>query len=103
MEINVDASKLNYLVPTLALQTLLENAFKHNKASVDNLLKIKIYNEENILVVSNNLQPKIKVADSKGVGLNNLRKRYELLGEVLPLFSVTEKEYIAKIPLIKPE
>jgi hypothetical protein len=70
---------------------------------VDSPLRIIIYNEENILVVSNNLQPKIKGADSKGIGLNNLRKRYELLGEKLPQFSVTEKEYIAKIPLIKPE
>ncbi len=103
MEIIVDASILEYLVPPLAVQTLLENAFKHNKASVDSPLRIIIYNEENILVVSNNLQPKIKGADSKGIGLNNLRKRYELLGEKFPQFSITEKEYIAKIPLINPE
>ena len=103
MEINVDASKLNYLVPPLAVQTLLENAFKHNKATTESPLKIKIHNENDSLVVINNLQPKIKGADSKGVGLSNLKKRYELLGEKLPQFSVTEKEYIAKIPLIKPE
>lgn len=103
MEINVDASKLNYLVPPLAVQTLLENAFKHNKATVESPLKIKIFNENDWLLVVNNLQPKIKGADSKGVGLNNLNKRYELLGEELPQYSVTEKQYIAKIPLIKPE
>ncbi|MCU0344157.1 MAG: histidine kinase, partial [Ignavibacterium sp.] len=73
MDINVDASKLNYFVPPLAVQTLLENAFKHNKATTDNPLKIKIYNENDLLLVVNNLQPKIKSADSKGVGLNNLR------------------------------
>ena len=103
MEINVDASKLTYLVPPLAVQTLLENAFKHNKATTDSPLKIEIHNENDSLVVINNLQPKMKGADSKGVGLNNLKKRYELLGEKLPQFSVTEKEYIANIPLIKPE
>lgn len=103
MEINVDASKLSYLVPSLAVQTLLENAFKHNKASAESPLRIKIYNEDNWLVVVNNLQPKIKGADSKGVGLSNLNKRYELLGEKLPQYSVTEKEYVAKTPLIKPE
>ena len=103
MEINVDVSKLNYFVPPLAVQTLLENAFKHNKATTENHLKIKIYNENDLLLVVNNLQPKIKGSDSKGVGLNNLRKRYELLGDELPQFSVTEKEYVAKIPLIKPE
>jgi sensor histidine kinase YesM len=103
IEINVDASKLNYLVPPLAVQTLLENAFKHNKATVESPLKIKIYNENDWLWVVNNLQPKIKGADSKGVGLNNLNKRYELLGEEHPQYSVTEKEYIAKIPLIKSD
>lgn len=103
MEINVDASKLNYLVPPLAVQTLLENAFKHNRASVENPLSIRIYNDDDLLVVTNNLQPKIKGSDSKGVGLNNLKKRYELLGETPPQYSVTEKEYVAKIPLIKPE
>jgi hypothetical protein len=46
---------------------------------------------------------RLKAPDSKGVGLNNLNKRYELLGEELPQYSVTEKEYIAKIPLIKAE
>jgi sensor histidine kinase YesM len=102
-EINIDASKLNYLVPPLALQTLLENAFKHNKASVDNPLNIKIFNEDNMIVVVNNLQPKIKLSESKGIGLNNLKKRYELMGENTLQFSVTEKEYIAKIPLITPE
>lgn len=103
MEINVDVSKLNYFVPPLAVQTLLENAFKHNKATTENHLKIKIYNENDLLLVVNNLQPKIKGSDSKGVGLSNLRKRYELLGDELPQFSVTEKEYVAKIPLIEPE
>ncbi|MCC6448226.1 MAG: sensor histidine kinase [Chitinophagaceae bacterium] len=100
-EINVDASKLNYFVPPLAVQTLLENSFKHNKISAQSPLTIKIYTEDDNLVVVNNLQPKIKSSDSKGVGLNNLNKRYELLGERLPEYSVTEKEYIAKILLIK--
>lgn len=103
MQINVDASMLNYLVPPLAVQTLLENSFKHNRAMTQSPLLIKIYNQNDSLVVVNNLQPKIKGIDSKGVGLSNLNKRYELLGEILPQYSITEKEYIAKITLIKPE
>ncbi len=103
VEINVDASKLNKYVPPLALQTLLENAFKHNKASADNPLKIKIYNEDNILTVINNLQPKLNQLYSKGIGISNLIKRYELLGDKLPQFSLTENEYAAKIPLLDVE
>jgi len=102
-EINVDASMLTYFVPPLAVQTLLENSFKHNRSSANNPLNIKIYNKDGRLIVTNNLQPKTVQSDSKGVGLNNLNKRYELLGDILPQFSVTEREYIAKIPLIKPE
>ncbi len=50
LEINVDVSMLKCLVPPLTVQTLIENAFKHNKASSDNPLKIKIYTESNFLI-----------------------------------------------------
>lgn len=103
VEINVDASKLNYFVPPLSLQTLLENTFKHNRASIEHPLNIIISNEENVLVIKNNLQTKLKGSDSKGIGLSNLKKRYDFLGENMPQYLVTEDEYIAKIPLIKPE
>ena len=103
VEINVEASKLNKIVPPLALQTLLENAFKHNKASVDNPLKIKIYNEDNVLIMINNLQPKINLSDSKGVGIRNLKKRYEFLSNEQPQFSISVNNYTAKIPLLEIE
>ena len=102
-DINIDAEKLNKFVPPLALQTLLENCFKHNRASEDFPLRIKIFNEENYIVVVNNLQRKNREGDSKRVGLNNLKKRYALLSKVEPEFNVTENEYIAKIPLIESE
>ncbi len=101
IDINVDASRLNYFVPPLAVQTLLENIFKHNKISSESPLKIKLYNDDDALLIVNNLQPKIKAGDSKGVGLNNLKKRYELLGFNEAQFSITNNEYVAKIPLIK--
>lgn len=101
-DLNIDAEKLNRFVLPLALQTLLENCFKHNRASEDSPLRIKIYDKGNYIFVGNNLQVK-NSRDSKKVGLNNLRKRYELLGNVEPEFNVTENEYIAKIPLIESE
>jgi len=103
VEINVDASKLHLLVPPLALQTLLENAFKHNRVSSNSPLQIKIYDKENLIVVQNNLQLKLNSVESKGIGLSNLQKRYELLGEVKPRFSINEDKYIAEIPLLSEE
>lgn len=102
-EINIYAEKLSRFVPPLALQTLLENCFKHNRSAEGSPLRIKIYDEENFIFVVNNLQMKNNRADSKGIGLNNLKKRYALLSKVEPEFSVTENEYIAKIPLIESE
>ena len=101
-EINIDAQKLDHFVPPLALQTLLENSFKHNRASADSPLKIKIYNEDNFIIVINNIQPKFSGSSTK-VGLENLKKRYQLICGIEPAFTVTENEYIAKIPLIDPE
>lgn len=100
IEINIDASKLNFYVPPLAIQVLLDNAFKHNKASAESPLKIIIFNEGDVLVVTNNLQLKISNKLSKGVGLNNLNKRYQLLGNANPNYIVTETDFTAKIPLI---
>lgn len=103
IEINVDASKLKYLVPPLALQTLLENCFKHNKVSTSSPLQIKIYGKGDCIMVENNLQLKLNNIESKGIGLSNLIKRYELLGKYKPKFSITEDKYIAEIPLIGEE
>ena len=100
-EISIAADKLEYFVPPLALQTLLENAFKHNKADLEHPLKISIYSENDYLIVINNLQPKSGFGASNKVGLRNLEKRYRFLTGNLPLFSVTKDEYVAKIPIIK--
>ncbi len=102
-EINIDAQKLTYFVPPLAMQTILENSFKHNRASSDSPLLIKIFSDDNFIVITNTLQPKMKTSDSKGVGLSNLKKRYELLGFENLEFNVTDKIYSAKIPLIEPD
>ncbi|MCK9280061.1 MAG: histidine kinase [Melioribacteraceae bacterium] len=103
VEMNIENDKLDYFVPPLAVQTLLENAFKHNKAAIETPLIIKILSEENHLIVINNYQPKSKSDSSHGVGLENLRKRYEYICGEIPLFNLTDNYFKAVIPLIKPE
>jgi len=99
-DINIDAGKMEYLVPPLAVQTLLENTFKHNKATAESPLKISLFSEGDFIVIKNNYQPKIKSGRTTGIGIENLKKRYSLISGVLPEFIVTDKEYIAKIPLV---
>ncbi len=66
-------------VVPLSLQLLLENAVKHNMVTTNKPLHIRIYEDGRMLVVENNLQLKQIVKKSSGVGLENIKQRYELL------------------------
>ncbi|MFC4633284.1 histidine kinase [Dokdonia ponticola] len=66
-------------VVPLSLQLLLENAVKHNMVTPRKKLHIEIYEEGNRLVVKNNIQAKQVVKKSSGVGLLNIKQRYQLL------------------------
>ncbi len=66
-------------VVPLCLQLLLENCIKHNMASEQKPLHIKIFEKDNFLVVQNDLQKKAVLQDGKGVGLQNIINRYAIL------------------------
>ena len=69
----------NYLVLPLAIQGLVENAIKHNVISTKQPLTVHISTEnDNRLIVSNKIQPKIMEEESSGIGLANLVERYRL-------------------------
>lgn len=60
-----------------SVQMLIENALKHNTATPDKPLTILIDEGVNGLTVLNNIQRRNNV-NNTGIGLNNLRKQYEL-------------------------
>lgn len=66
-------------VVPLSLQLLLENAVKHNMVTANKPLHIKIYEDNGVLIVENNVQPKQIINKSSGVGLSNIKQRYNLL------------------------
>ena len=66
-------------VVPLSLQLLLENTIKHNVVSEQKPLHIKIFVQDNHLVVQNDLQIKEVLGDRKGVGLQNIINRYAIL------------------------
>src|SRR5690606_26709469 len=77
-----------FFLPPLALQMLLENAVKHNRAWAKEPLQVQIFVESDTLVIQNNLQPKPQHEPPSGLGLPNIQARYEMLTarkvEVLP-------------------
>ena len=91
------------LVPPLSVQMLLENAFKHNIATKESPLYIKIFFRDNALFIVNNLQRKPGPSMGNGVGFENLKNRYRLISDECPEVTMTENEYIVKLPLLEAE
>ncbi|MEF3078648.1 histidine kinase [Winogradskyella poriferorum] len=99
-EIPEKASNPESKVVPLSLQLLLENAVKHNMVTSSKPLHIKIYEDGNHLVVMNNLQPKQIVKKSSGVGLENIKQRYQLLTERKVYINQREKDFAVAIPML---
>jgi LytS/YehU family sensor histidine kinase len=68
-----------FLIPPISLQSLIENAVKHNSFSTQNPLVILIVCTEKYVSVKNNRRPRNDVRVSEKTGLNNLRERCRLI------------------------
>ncbi len=102
IEIDIPQELLKFKIPTFSLQLLLENCVKHNIVSKEKPLHIKIYDSGvKSISVENNLQQKINAGEESGIGLQNLIKRYDLLGvsNGVQIFS-DESVYRVKLKLI---
>ncbi|MEM9547721.1 MAG: histidine kinase [Bacteroidota bacterium] len=94
----------DYQIPTLALQSVVENCFKHNIMSSKRPLEIIIRTTEDAFVeVINNLQPKLSPPETSGLGLELLKKRYKLLNVENGVNINSAKDTFAiKLKLIPP-
>ncbi len=87
-------------VVPLSLQLLLENCIKHNIVSEKKPLHIKIYIEENELIIENNKQIKEVLQDRKGVGLQNIVSRYAILTKRNVIIQESETIFKVKLPIL---
>lgn len=88
-------------IPTLALQTVIENCFKHNMMTSKIPLYIEIKSADNYIEIKNNVQPRITNSSSSGYGLENLKKRYELLNIDNGVdIESTDKHFLIRLKLI---
>jgi two-component system LytT family sensor kinase len=101
LTIEVDKKYDHYLLPSLSLQMLVENAVKHNVLSKNRPLAIDIFTTSgNKLVVSNNLQVRSVKGPSNKIGLDNIKAKYDLLNQ--PGFQVLpdRRSFSVVLPLI---
>lgn len=89
-------------LPFLALQTLIENAIKHNIASKKEPLKIEISAGESSVLVKNKINLRRNSgAESTGIGLEYLRNSYLFYGRQDFSFGEENGFFVVNLPLIK--
>lgn len=101
MQVEIDKRYDEYLLPSLSLQMLVENAVKHNSLSKNYPLHIEVFTTVgNKLVVNNNIQKRAQKAPSGEVGLRNIKMKYEILNQ--PGFQVMNagRHFTVVLPLI---
>ena len=101
IEKQIDEKYDNYRLPPLAIQTLLENAIKHNEISKRHPLTITIETKsDQTLRITNMIQERNSPEYSSGVGLSNLAKQYMFLSGKEILISRKNDEFLVEIPLL---
>ena len=94
-----ETDRKSYVVP-LSLQLLLENCIKHNFATSQKPLNIKIYSEQGFLFIENNLQAREQMKESAGIGLANIVQRYSLLTKQNVFIEKSTDFFRVKIPIL---
>ncbi|GAA4011235.1 hypothetical protein GCM10022408_24520 [Hymenobacter fastidiosus] len=101
---HIPAGLLTQHVAPLSVQLLVENALKHNVVSQAHPLEVTITAaaEGGYLRVQNSFRARAAgLAPSTGLGLQNIRHRYELLQAPLPVrIEATEATFTVYLPLI---
>lgn len=100
LDLRIEVPDTRGMVVPLTLQLLVENAVKHNVASISKPLTVTIARTDDRLLVHNPRQPKQAVEPSTGIGLHNLRAQYQLLSD-RPL-EVTDKptSFTVSVPIL---
>lgn len=103
VEMNIEEPFYSFFLPTLALQIVVENCFKHNSMTVSMPLYIYIRStQEGYIEVKNNLQLKFGEVESTGYGLDLLKKRYALMGVSEGVRVIqSDHEFCVNLKLIK--
>lgn len=101
LQVKIDTDK-DYYVPPLLWLPVLENVFKHGTRIIDNhqiaYFTLSIQNGR-MHIYSKNLCKPYTAKGDKGIGLNNLRKRLELLypGNFSLMGAANGDEYITEV------
>jgi two-component system, LytTR family, sensor kinase len=100
-EIEILPQHLVYYLPPFSLQLLIENVIKHNVISIRKPLKLRIFtNDDDMIVIENSLQPKKGNDESTGWGLSTLVERYRIFTSKSVEVIENETTFSVVLPLL---
>lgn len=108
IEYNIDNMAVNTMLPPYTLQTFVENAFKHGlekkRGEKHLMIELKRHGDWVILKVLDNGVSDLltKQNYSVGTGLQNVRKRFELIFDMYSEVSLTRKDKRTEVKAIWP-
>jgi sensor histidine kinase YesM len=97
----IDPKLYDRLIIPLSLQTLVENAIKHNVVSNRQPLKVKIEGDGEAIKVSNPIQLKKEAESGEKIGLVNLAERYKLMWKKEIVAARNGNIFEVTVPLMK--
>lgn len=100
VENRVKAEDYSRHVVPCGVQMLIENTTKHNAVSTSSPLCVEIFVEDEMLVVTNNIQPRISRQPSTRLGLANISKQYEDIANRKVEIINDQKNFTVKLPLL---
>lgn len=98
---HISVNPKKYVIPTLSLQMLVENALKHNYYSKEKPLEISIISiEKSCILIQNNLRVRKQKEKSTQLGLKNIKKRYSFYTNQEVLIETEHNYFKVTIPLL---
>jgi len=98
--IDINDSFLDRSIPPNTLQLLIENAVKHNAFSTKLPLDISVSAAADGIAVRNNRQKKPADSTSPGIGLENIRARYQLAMGKDIIVQTDDHFFLVRLPII---
>jgi two-component system, LytTR family, sensor kinase len=100
IDLTISIENPKCLILPISLQLLVENAFKHNVATLERPLNVLIAQNGDWVEVKNNLQRKTQLGGPSGLGLKNLSERVKIhTGRSLEIREETD-QFVVRMPLI---